>query len=167
MPTRGILALLCATGISLPAMPAVASSINGDYAFTVLAQTRALAQNDRYSASVMLEDGSVATIVRGGNFVNSPPDRIRVTGPDGSIRREITAPGRTRFGTGNARDLSVNESGQIAVAAFRESGTANGVTTDARRRLMLIEPDDTVRILIDSPAIQPSGVADATLTSFS
>lgn len=164
MSLRFGLALGVVAGAAAPV--ASASVINGAYAFTIVQQTRALQQNDQYLDSLILPDGSVATIVRGGDSPVRPPDRIRITAPDGSVAREISAPPHTRFGNESGEGLSVNARGQIAVAAFREAGSSGGVDRDARRRLLLIEPDDTVRTLIDAPAILPAGDPNASLGSF-
>jgi len=152
-------ALFCATIAAVPTVPAWAATVNGDYTFTIVQQARAIQRSEAYSDTVMLEDGSVATIVRDIGNTSRIPHKIRIIAPDGSVAREIVAPSSDfSFGNGSGQGLSVNEAGQIVLAAF---------DADARRsQLLLIEPDDTVRVLIDAPAVQPTGVADATLASF-
>lgn len=137
----------------LAALPAFASTINGEYSFTIIQQTRALGQNASFGNSVILSDGSVVTTVAfNGNFGQ---DRIEVVSPDGN-KRVVNLGGLT---VNTQTPLSANDKGQIITRAFDERNRTS--------LLLLIEPDTTVRTLISSPNIQPTGVADSSLSSIS
>ncbi len=148
----------------LVSVPALASTINGDYSYTIVQQTRALGQNESYVDSMILNDGSVATVVRAGQLSGGSAtgqDRIEIVSPNG-LRRVVTIAPNVRLDI-NGDTLSANSKGQIAVSAFVNSNLGASST---RRELWLIEPDDTIRVLVSAPAIQPTGVADPSLSSF-
>jgi hypothetical protein len=166
MSTNATRALFCATLLALPTVPALATTVNGDYRFTIVSQDRAIQGNETYSDGVLLEDGSVAIVVRDIGNRSNVRHRIRIVSPDGTVAREVLAPPGTDFGGTPGGGLAVNARGQIVASAFRTAGSSGGVSRDARRRLLLIEPDGTIRTLIDAPAIQPAGVADPTVGSF-
>lgn len=134
--------ILLASALALSAaVPSFAATINGDYKFTIVQQTRALGQNVSFRENVILSDGSVVTTVT-FNFsnANTPNNRIEVVKPDGSKR--VIDMGRRALGA-----LSANDAGQIAVEAFQGSGSS------AERQLLLIEPDNSLKVLISRPVV--------------